>query len=100
MHQYDKFKTGYEQTTFDWFVLFDRYTEINSKILKNFVYTIYTYPVLTIRQLLPKLKDRVNADMRVGFIYRIPCLDCDKYILAKLVDALSLKPDYLNIKRT
>ena len=47
-----------------------------SKILRKFNIGVYTYPYRTIENILPKLKDSVDAIYKSGAIYKIHCKDC------------------------
>ena len=47
-----------------------------SRILRKFNIGVYTYPYRTIENILPKLKDSVDAIYKCGAIYKMPCKDC------------------------
>ena len=47
-----------------------------SKILRKFNIGVYNYPYGTIENILPKLKDSVDAIYKRRAIYKIDCKDC------------------------
>ena len=76
---------------------FESLTNKVSRILRKFNIGIYTYAYRTIRNILTKLKDFVDAIYERGTIYKIPCKGCSGvlYILVKRPGALALA--YLSI---
>ena len=51
---------------------------------------VYTYPYRTIGNILPKLKDSVDAIYKRGAIYKIPCKDCSGVYIGGTTGALTL----------
>ena len=67
-----------------------------SKILRKFNTGVHTYPYRTIENILPKLKDLVEAIYKRGAIYKIPCKDCS-VVLVKRAGALTLACLSINV---
>ena len=53
-----------------------------SRILRKFNINVYTYPYKTIGNILPKIKDSVDAYKR-GAIYKILCKDCSNVFVGE-----------------
>lgn len=54
------------------------YTELLSKIFKNRIdITVAPEAVNTIRNLLPKLKDKDELQKKSNVVYEIPCAGCN-----------------------
>ena len=54
-----------------------------SRILRKFNIGAYIYPYRTIENILPKLKDFVDAIYKRGAIYKIYCKDCSGVCIGK-----------------
>ena len=53
-----------------------RYFEALSKIVRNVGILACSKPHLTLKDILPKVKDSVEKSSRPGVVYQIPCWDC------------------------
>ena len=58
------------------YIYIEGLTDEVSKILRKFNIGVYTYTYRTIGNILPKLKNSVDAIYKRGAIYTISCKDC------------------------
>ena len=52
-------------------------TENIKHILENEQIRVTTKPMKTIKDVLPKQKDKLDSNLRRGAVYKIPCKNCD-----------------------
>ena len=62
---------------------FEGLTNEVSSILRKFNIGVYTYPYKTIGNILPKLKNSVDAIYKGRTIYKISCKDCSGVYIRK-----------------